>query len=117
MAYMNQDKKRTKSPFITALLKQYGMKGSLAVRDYSTLVLTLRSGALNLESLEGKAFLAAMSVVMNEGNYNNSDYRSDYHDVGWYVDIRVGTWDKPYLVNGTKPNHQAGPMLAVRCYS
>lgn len=33
---------------------------------------------------------------MNEGNHNRSDIQSDYHDVGWYVDVNIGKWDKPY---------------------
>jgi len=33
---------------------------------------------------------------MNNGNYNNSDVYRDYHDVGWYTDIEVGTYEKGY---------------------
>lgn len=38
--------------------------------------------------------------AMNEGNHDNSDIQSDYFDVGWYVDINVGKWDKPYVLDG-----------------
>ena len=31
-------------------------------------------------------------------NHDNSDSQSDYFDVGWYIDISVGTYDKPYKV-------------------
>ncbi len=37
-------------------------------------------------------------AALNEGNHNRSDYQSDYFDVGWYTDIYVGTWDKPFKV-------------------
>lgn len=37
--------------------------------------------------------------AMNDGNHNRSDIMSDYFDVGWYVDINVGSWDKPFKVN------------------
>jgi hypothetical protein len=33
---------------------------------------------------------------MNDGNHDNSDIQSDYFDVGWYISINVGRWDKPY---------------------
>jgi hypothetical protein len=35
---------------------------------------------------------------MNDGNYDNSDIQSDYFSVGWYIDVNVGKWDKPYTV-------------------
>ena len=31
-------------------------------------------------------------------NHNNSDIMTDYFDVGWYVDVNVGDWQKPYKV-------------------
>jgi len=36
---------------------------------------------------------------MNEGNHDNSDIMTDYFDVGWYISVRLGKWDKPYVVN------------------
>lgn len=44
------------------------------------------------------AFLKQVMVVMNEGNHDNSDIQSDYFDVGWYVSVQVGQWDKPYVL-------------------
>jgi hypothetical protein len=35
---------------------------------------------------------------MMVGNHNRSDIMSDYHDVGWYVDINIGQWNKPYIL-------------------
>lgn len=29
-------------------------------------------------------------------NHNNSDIMTDYFDVGWYIDVNVGKWNKPY---------------------
>jgi hypothetical protein len=29
--------------------------------------------------------------------YDNSDVQSDYFDVSHYIDIHVGTWDRPYV--------------------
>jgi hypothetical protein len=52
------------------------------------------------EHFSGKAkkFLSEVLQVMNSGNHDNSDIQSDYFDVGWYVDVNIGQWDKPYIV-------------------
>jgi len=49
---------------------------------------------------DGKAlaFLSAVIPVMNNGNHDNSDMMSDYFDVGWYVDVNIGSWNKPYIL-------------------
>ena len=46
----------------------------------------------------GKAleFLTELQAAMSVGNHDRSDVYSDYHDVGWYTDINIGQWDKPY---------------------
>ena len=35
---------------------------------------------------------------MNDGNHDRSDPQSDYFDVGWYVDVNIGKWNKPYTL-------------------
>ena len=47
MAYVSQDMKAKLAPAIKAILKKYGVKGSLAVRTHSTLVLNLKSGKID----------------------------------------------------------------------
>lgn len=41
-------------------------------------------------------FLEEVMAVMNTGNHDNSDMQTDYFDVGFYVDINIGAWNKPY---------------------
>ena len=36
--------------------------------------------------------------AMMVGNHNNSRIEVDYFDVGWYVDIHIGRWNKPYTL-------------------
>jgi hypothetical protein len=50
------------------------------------------------DQFEGKsvAFLSEVLQAMNVGNHNRSDIQSDYFDVGWYVNVNIGKWDKPY---------------------
>lgn len=43
-----------------------------------------------------KKFLKELIAVMNDGNHDRSDIMTDYFDVGWYTDISIGDWNKPY---------------------
>lgn len=47
MAYMNQEKKATIAAQVKPILKKYGIKGSLAVRNHSTIVVNIKSGTLD----------------------------------------------------------------------
>ncbi len=48
----------------------------------------------------GKACSTLIKIreCMNLGNHNNSDIMTDYFDVGWYLSINIGKFDKPYIV-------------------
>jgi len=45
-----------------------------------------------------KKFLEEVIPAMNNGNHDRSDIQTDYFDVGWYVDVNIGQWNKPYTV-------------------
>ena len=47
MAYVSQEMKAKIAPTVKALLKKYGLKGSLSVNNHSTLVLTVKSGKID----------------------------------------------------------------------
>lgn len=47
---------------------------------------------------ECKDFVLALIEAMNVGNHDRSDIQSDHFDVGWYTDINIGKWNKPYIV-------------------
>lgn len=47
MAYVSQEMKAKIAPAVKALLKKHGLKGSLSVRNHSTLVLTVNSGRID----------------------------------------------------------------------
>lgn len=133
MAFMSQTRKASIAPLVKKALKKYGIKGTLAVRNHSTLVLNIKSGAIDFiqnhndtvaarpggfrtgepaknclgvnpywyhEHFSGKAlsFLIEVMDAMNKGNHDNSDISTDYFDVGWYVDINIGNWNKPYIL-------------------
>lgn len=134
MAYMNQERKAELAPAIKAVFKKYGLKGSIAVRNHMTLVVTIKSGAIDFISnfndvcsvkprpahlpfrpaednidvnpywyhdhFDGTArdCLRELLTAMNKGNHDNSDIQTDYFDVGWYVDVNIGSWNKPYTL-------------------
>lgn len=135
MAYMSQERKAQIAPAVKSILKRYGVKGSLAVRNHSTLVLNIKSGSLDFINdynstiqndlhMFGRGFSAATNYIdinpyhyskhfgdkvikkfldevfraMNAGNHDNSDSQTDYFDVGWYVAVNIGKWDKSYVL-------------------
>jgi hypothetical protein len=133
MAYVSQDLKAKLAPTIKAVCKKYGVKASIAVRNHSTLCLSIKSGKIDFitdynqtvgaraggfrngepattyidvnpywyqEHFGGEAyhFLKEVLAAMNDGNHDNSDSQSDYFDIGWYVDVGIGRWNKPYVL-------------------
>ncbi len=44
------------------------------------------------------AFFEELFQAANVGNHNRSDLMGDYHDVGWYVYVNVGSWRQPYVL-------------------
>ena len=48
MAHMSQETKKELSTGIKAVLKKYGMKGSIAVRNHMVLVVNIKSGKLDI---------------------------------------------------------------------
>ena len=111
MAFIDQEKKKELYPLIMAVCKKYGVKATLGIKHYSTLVLTVRSGVVDFgaanddintykieERFTGPArdFLLEVHALMNLGNHDNSNLMIDYFDVGWYTTIRIGEYNKPY---------------------
>ncbi len=48
MAFISQEEKKELAPGIKAVLKKYGVKGTIAVNNYSSLVVNIKSGVLDL---------------------------------------------------------------------
>jgi hypothetical protein len=134
MAYVSKEDKAK----IAAALKQVvpaGWKYSLAVRNHSTIVMTIAAAPFDLirafkrneyfnpetatdlevnkyryrESLNDECVadtLDAIFKALNTDNYDRSDTQTDYFDVGHYVDLRIGKWDKPFVVTGALAKHR-----------
>jgi hypothetical protein len=41
-------------------------------------------------------FVQDLRDAMDVGNHDRSDIQTDYFDVGWYIDINIGQWNKPF---------------------
>lgn len=124
MAYMNQEMKSTISKNLKPVLKKFGVKGSLSVRNHSTIVLTLKSGKIDFfadygdsedarkfgidvnpywfhEHFTGKSkqFLTEAFRALKSANwYDESDIQTDYFNTAYYFRINVGKWNKPYIM-------------------
>lgn len=134
MAFMNQERKAK----LAANLKKVvpaGWKYSLAVDNYSTIVMTIKSAPVDLlkamsdryaqqpkyynssrgtevrdyasvnqywlaDQFEGELLeiFKNINAALNDGNHDRSDIMTDYFDVGWYVNINIGKWNKPFEV-------------------
>jgi len=136
MAYMNQERKAKITKALKPILAKYKVKGSLSVRNHSTIVLTLKSGAIDFignsnrvcgndfyqvqrgfkpttsgydqvnpywfqDHYDGdaKAFLTeAFKALKSADWYDESDAMIDYFNIAYYVDVNIGKWNSPYVV-------------------
>ena len=120
MAHMNQEKKAK----IAAALKKVvpaGWKYSLAVRNHSSIVMTIASAPVDLinklyetdrdeisvnpykanehlKECAEKQIMLQILDCLNLDNFDNSDAMSDYFHVGHYVGLNIGTWAKPFVI-------------------
>ena len=111
MAYVSKETKAELAPGIKAVLKKYGMKGTISVNHYSTLVVKVRSGSIDFGTTEdvnvyhidtfyegtAKKFLTELLAAMKGDKwFDKSDSMVDYFHTAWYNDIKIGDWNKPY---------------------
>lgn len=111
MAYMNQERKAKLAPGIKAVLKKYGAKGTISVLNHMELRVVISESEFHIQGdyeevneyhidrhYTGRKaeFLNELRDAMMVGNHDRSDIQSDYFDVGWYISISFGRWNKPY---------------------
>jgi hypothetical protein len=135
MAYVSQQDKKELAPAIKKVLSKYGMKGSISIRNHSTLQVTLQSGAIDFKdyshgdgyiqvntyhidshySGKAKAFLNELLAAMKGPKYfNNDDAMTDYFHRSHYTDINVGKWNKPYFLQETAKKAPKKPVQASK---
>lgn len=120
MAWASKELKDRVAPKLRELAKSYGVSATVA-RNHGTLVLNVQKGKLDFatdynntshlstiqvnpyavkEQFNDKSqeFLLKALEIMNDGNWDRSDMMTDYWDIGWYCDINIGKWDRPYTL-------------------
>jgi len=130
MAYISKEEKQEKTVLLQKLGKKYGVKLTVSRPRYSTITLNISRGKIDFFSdylwqtgffIDGEKylnvnhyylsdqfknnslsleFLMQAFEILNKGNYNNSDSMTDYFDIGFYVDINIGKFQKPYVFIG-----------------
>ena len=127
MAYVSKQDKADLAPTIKAVLKKYKMKGTISIRHYSTLVVKVSGGELDIgqylqnaqwsrdyldvneyhidkhyaDNVPIKNFLNELKDAMEGPKfYNNTDAMVDYFDRSHYTDIKIGSYNKPYKFVG-----------------
>jgi hypothetical protein len=117
MAYVSKETKKELAPAIKKVLAAYGVKGTIKVNNYSSLVVTLRKvpdGLFTTKEIDNgvnvyhidtffegtaKKFLTKLLAAMKGDKwYNNTDSSIDYFDTAWYNEIKIGEWNKPVVI-------------------
>ena len=126
MAYMNQVKKQLIAAALKPVIPA-SWKWSLSVRSHMTICLTISSAPDDLLAMvqrvggerarpapltyarlnthhpesfaDGEMLETFRQIVaaLNAGNHDRSDIMTDYFDVGHYVDLQLGRWDRPFV--------------------
>lgn len=125
MAYMNQEKKAAIAADLKTVIPSE-WKYSLSVRHHSTIVLTIASAPFELiKAMKPSQWFDPATATwidvnpyhyrehfadecvadvfdrifaaLNKGNHDRSDSHTDYFDVGWYVEVCLGRYNKPFV--------------------
>lgn len=131
MAYIDQVKKQ-KIAAALKLVVPAGWKYSLAVHHHSTIICTVASAPFDLigafapsqyfdpttathtdvNPYHVRAHVAdecvadvfeRMLEALNTDNHDRSDISTDYFDVGHYVTLKIGRWNRPFTVTAPAP--------------
>ena len=95
-----------------------GWKLSIVRRDYLSLSISIIQAPFELRNDQNNAYeqvnqywiesrenkqsippLKKIFEIANKNNYNRSDVQSDYFDVGYYLNISIGHFGKPFTPN------------------
>jgi len=114
MAYVSQEMKKELAVDIKKVLKKYGCKGNIGVKNHTSLYVDVMEGPINFGSGThgdwhhqintywiddhwsgvAKDFLKELLTAMKGKNYFcNDDIQTDYFCRSHYTDINVGKWN------------------------
>ena len=84
MAYMNQELKKQRAPQIKKVLKKYGLKGTIGVRNHMTLYVTIKEGALD--------FIGAAQKINDE--YARRHFQKAHQITDGYLQVNENRGDE-----------------------
>ena len=113
MAYVSQEMKKELAVGIKAVLKKYGCKGNIGVRNHMSLYVDVMEGPIDFKHTHGdgytqvntywiddhwsgvaKDFLNELLTEMKGKKYfNNDDIQTDYFCRSHYTDINIGKYN------------------------
>jgi len=116
MAYVSQKDKKDLSVGIKKVLKKYGCKGNIGVKNHMSLYVDVMEGPIDFKHTHGdgytqvntywiddhwsgvaKDFLNELLTEMKGKKYfNNDEPMTDYFHRSHYTDINIGKYNKPY---------------------
>ena len=114
MAYMNKEHARE---IRNNLKKEFpNFKFSVKINHHSSISISLMKSPLNfdqdialsgfgyiqlnhyyLERYSHSDILKRIKDIVNEKNWDESNIQFDHFDVGFYVNMNIGQYDKPYI--------------------
>jgi hypothetical protein len=116
MAYIDQAKKQVLVAAVkknlAKVLGDQKLKVTFSVRNHSTICATIQSGTIDFGKATGvnhyyikdhfdglvRDILLAIKDGLMSDYYDHSDIQSDYFNCSHYIDIKIGSWDKPYIL-------------------
>ena len=134
-AYVSKEKMKQVQTELKAAFPEF--KFSIRKENYSSVDVHILSGPIKLtdsekgyeqvnhyyikdhfkDNPEAAKFLEEVMEIINKGNHNRSDIMTDYFDVGFYVNLAIGQWDKPYEISdkrvGKKPKPVKEPKIEI----
>jgi hypothetical protein len=94
MAYMNQEKKAVIAAKLKPVLKKYGVKGTLSVRNHMSIVLNVKSGGIDfIENYLADNKCQDESFVRRYGSIDVNPYWFQDHFTGKAKDFLAEAFD------------------------
>lgn len=135
MAYISTDEVRTIRNDLKEAFPEFKFSVRYEQNSKSSITVVIKSGpvkfvdtmsfdgrvdngymALNhyhLGNYDHSDILQQIMAVVNKKNYNNSQIEYDIHDVGFYVNLYQGEWNKPYVVTSPKKADKPSKTVVV----
>lgn len=113
MAHITQAQKKNISSLLKEIKELKNWSYSLSINNHSEIIMKVKSAPVKIP--EGETYfqvnpyyvheynnelLNKIISILNTDNYNRSRIEIDYHDVGHYIRLTFGTWDKPFNSTG-----------------